>query len=121
MKKRRIFVTGDTHVRHDIQKLREESFAAGSTLCKDDLLIICGDAGIVWLDEAKDRELAAWYDSRPWTTVYCDGNHEGFARLKEYPVTTFCGAKAHRIGESVYKILRGEIMELEDGRRFLFF
>ena len=55
---------------NDIQKLREESFAAGSTLCKDDLLIICGDAGIVWLDEAKDRELAAWYDSRPWTTVY---------------------------------------------------
>lgn len=77
MKRRRIFVTGDTHVRHDIQKLEKENFAAGETLCKDDILIICGDAGIVWLDEEKDRELIAWYDSRPWTTVYCDGNHEG--------------------------------------------
>ena len=36
-------------------------------------------------------------------------------------MTAFCGAKAHRIGKSVYHILRGEIMELEDGRRFLFF
>lgn len=66
-------------------------------MCKDDIMIICGDAGIVWLDEEKDRELIAWYDSRPWTTVYCDGNHEGFARLQEYPVTDFHGARAHKL------------------------
>lgn len=82
MKSRRIFVTGDTHVRHDIQKLDKENFTAGEALCKDDILIICGDAGIVWLNEEKDRELIAWYDSRPWTTVYCDGNHEGWSYVK---------------------------------------
>ena len=121
MKKRRIFITGDTHVRKDIQKLSEENFAVGNELCKDDLLIICGDAGIVWVNEERDRELIEWYDSCPWTTVYCDGNHEGFARLQEYPETWFHGARAHQIGASVYHILRGEIMELEDGRTFLFF
>lgn len=121
MKSRRIFVTGDTHVRHDIQKLDKENFTAGEALCKDDILIICGDAGIVWLNEEKDRELIAWYDSRPWATVYCDGNHEGFTRLQEYPVTDFHGARAHRLGMSVYHILRGEIMELENGSTFLFF
>ena len=48
MTKRRIFVTGDVHGWHDICKLNKDNFLVGNTLCKDDILIICGDAGIIW-------------------------------------------------------------------------
>ena len=48
MTKRRLFVTGDVHGWHDICKLNKDNFLVGNTLCKDDILIICGDAGIIW-------------------------------------------------------------------------
>lgn len=121
MTKRRLFVTGDVHGWHDICKLNKDKFLVGNTLCKDDILIICGDAGIIWDGTVNDEEKILWYEQRPWTTIYCDGNHENFDLLSTYPIVDFHGAKAHKLGDSVYHILRGEIMELEDGRTFLFF
>ena len=120
MKQHRVFVTGDVHGWHNIDKLNSDNFPVGNTLTKEDIVIICGDAGFVWDGEAADRRKIHWISSRPFTTVYCDGNHEGFPLFDQYEKVEFHGAQAHKISDSLYHIRRGEIMEL-DGRKYFFF
>lgn len=118
--KSRIFITGDTHCSIDIHKLNSNNFPIGSTLTKNDIVIICGDAGFVWSGDDKDQHWIDWIDRKPWTTVYVCGNHENFDLLKKYPVVDFHGAKAHQISHSLYHILRGEIFEINDETFFCF-
>ena len=46
-KKSRVFITGDIHCPIDIDKLNSKCFDEGNNLTKNDILIICGDAGFV--------------------------------------------------------------------------
>lgn len=43
-----IYVTGDTHRRHDIAKLDPLAWPAGQTLTRSDYLVVLGDFGAVW-------------------------------------------------------------------------
>ena len=119
-RKSRIFITGDTHCPHDVHKLKSDFFPQGKELTKDDILIICGDAGFVWDNSNEEKWWINWISEKPWTTIYCDGNHEGHVLLKTYPVTKFHGAKVHKITDSLYHVLRGEVMNL-NGKKFFFF
>jgi hypothetical protein len=114
----KVFITGDVHCPHDIHKLNSLCFPIGNTLTKDDIVIICGDAGFIW-NEAK-KDWIEWIDNKPWTTVYVDGNHENFDLLNQYPLVDFNGAKAHQISKSLYHILRGEIMTINNETYFCF-
>jgi len=40
-----IFITGDTHIPIDVQKLNDKSFPKQKELTERDYLIICGDFG----------------------------------------------------------------------------
>ncbi len=91
-KKRHVFSTGDIHGWIDIHKLNEDNFPIPyEELTSDDLLIINGDAAIIWDNDRRDAQLVEWYERCPWTTLFCDGNHEGFARLNQLPETEFLG------------------------------
>ncbi len=118
-KKSRVFITGDIHCPIDIDKLNSKCFDEGNNLTKNDILIICGDAGFVWNGGNRDKKWIEWISRRPWTTVYVDGNHENHNLLKTYPVIDFFGAKAHKISDSLFHIKRGEIMTINDNL-FLF-
>ena len=80
-----IFVTGDTHGEHDIHKLNTIGFPEQKGLTRDDYVIICGDFGVVWNDDACDRYWLEWLENKPWTTLWIDGNHENFDLLRKYP------------------------------------
>ena len=112
----KILVTGDIHGSIDFDKLIKFSENFGDTLTKDDYLIIAGDFGVIWYDkpDEEEKELLAWFDAAAWTTLFIDGNHENHPRLATFPTTTICGARAHQISESVYHIMRGEILEIAD-------
>ena len=116
----RVFITGDVHVPHDIHKLNSTFFPAGKELTKDDILIICGDAGFIWSEGKEEKYWLDWISNKNWTTVYCDGNHENHARLREFPVVDFKGAKAHKITDSLFHIMRGEITTINDETYFFF-
>lgn len=75
-----IFVTGDIHASYDIAKLSESCFDTAG-LTKDDYVIICGDFGLVWNNSASEQYWLRWLDARPFTTLFVDGNHEGFSLL----------------------------------------
>ena len=120
-----VFVTGDVHCPIDIHKLNTKNFPLQKSLTKNDYLIVCGDMGIVWsYPEGKryneDLYWQKWFNTRNYTTLFVDGNHENHSMLASYPIVDFCGGKAHKIKDSVYHLIRGEIYTI-DGKTFFCF
>lgn len=118
----RTFVTGDLHGEHDIHKLTRKRFKEGTNLTKDDVLIVVGDFGLVWSNPPtkQERYWIDWLNSRPWTTVFIDGNHENFNMLfddERYPVTGMFGGPVKKIADSVIYLMRGEVY-LINGRSY---
>lgn len=117
-----IYVTGDCH--GDFRKFTTSAFPEQREMTKDDIVIICGDFGGVWdgpIESSNDAYWLNWLDQKPFTTVFADGNHENFDRLyNDYEIVDFCSGKAHKIRESVYHLMRGEIF-LFDGLKFFVF
>lgn len=109
-----IYITGDTHSNIDIDKLNSYNFPAGKTLDKNDYVIICGDFGFIWantLTEAEEWWLN-WFEEKPWTTLFIDGNHENHVRLNAYPVDEWNGGKVHKISNSVIHLMRGQVFNI---------
>ena len=117
-----IFVTGDCH--SEFQKFSTPAFPEQREMTKDDIVIICGDFGAVWNADGISNSEAYWLNwlgEKPFTTVFVDGNHENFDRLNsEFEVVDFHGGKAHKLNDSVYHLMRGEIFDFE-GKKFLAF
>lgn len=115
-----IYITGDTHGGADMKKLVSHTIT--DRLKAEDTLIICGDFGFVWntKGEAKNEKTwLDWFDSRPWTTVFLDGNHECFPRLFTYPQITWHGGQVHQIRGKLMHLMRGEIYTIEDKTFFV--
>lgn len=112
----KLFCTGDTHGSIDFQKLIDFQDKYGKELTKNDYVMIAGDFGVIWSDEedAEEYFLLEWLDKASWTTLFIDGNHENHPRLATFPEVTICGGRAHKINESVYHIMRGEVIEIEN-------
>ena len=116
-----IFVTGDCHGR--FYKLSSKTFREQKEMTKDDLVIICGDFGAVWdnPESEDDRYWLNWLNDKPFTTVFCDGNHENFDMLNNnFETVDFHGGKAHKIRDSVFHLMRGEIFDFEGLKFFVF-
>lgn len=118
----RIFITGDTHGSYDITKLSRRHFLEGKLLTKDDYVIICGDFGCVWGGEfeSSDRWWQNWLDKQPWTTLWIDGNHENHDLLASYPIERWHNGNIHKINQSIFHLMRGEVFIL-NGKTFFTF
>lgn len=108
-----IYLSGDTHGDIDFQKLK--TYFANRYVTSKDVLIILGDAGIVWSEE---ECYVHEYSFLGPTILFIDGNHENFDLLNRFPITTIFGAKAHYLYHNVYHILRGEALHI-NGLSFL--
>lgn len=112
-----IFITGDTHCPIDIHKLNKSNFN-DNDLTKNDYLIICGDAGLVWYGRNKEDEWwQKWLNKKNFTTLFIDGNHENHNKLDEMPVEIWNGGEVHKLKDSVYHLMRGQVFEI-DGLKF---
>ncbi len=78
-----IYITGDTHG----EQLRfiEGNMPGEPDWTNDDYLIVCGDFGFVFHDSAEEERFLDYLERKPYTICFCDGNHENFKRLYEYP------------------------------------
>lgn len=115
-----IYITGDTHIPVNIKKLNAKNFPEQRELSKNDYVIICGDFGGVWENSKSDLYWLKWLNTRNFTTLFVDGNHENFELLNTYEVVNFCGGKAHKIADKIYHLMRGEIFQI-DGKSFFAF
>lgn len=111
-----IFVTGDTHGTKDATKLGNSQLKG---LSRDDLLIICGDAGILF-NPRETEDMLNLYSYLPYSVAFVDGNHENFDMLDSYPIKKWNEGFVHRISENVVHLMRGQVYVLE-GRRFFAF
>ena len=89
------------------------------TLTDKDYLIILGDAGIIW-SETEHKEVQAFYEGLPLTTLFVDGNHENFDLLETYPTVNFMGGAARKISDKIYHLMRGEIYTIDNKTFFVF-
>ena len=107
-----IYITGDCH--QDFARYYTRNFPEQKEMTKEDFVIICGDFGGVWSQKESDNEkhLMDKLESRPFTTLFVDGNHENFDRLYNYPVEEWHGGKVHKIRPSVIHLMRGQIYEI---------
>ena len=114
MKNGRVFVTGDLHggAIGDADKLTSKKFPEGKTLTKNDYVIVAGDFGFIW-DTNKSGKAEAnwhkWFEEKPFTTLFCDGNHENFDRIDKLPTQEMFGGTVGKLNDSVYHLKRGEI------------
>ena len=76
-----IYITGDTHGDIDFKKLKV--YFAHRYSSPKDVLIILGDAGIIW---NKSEEYTSDYSLLGPTVLFIDGNHENFDLLNKFPV-----------------------------------
>ena len=116
-----IYITGDTH--SDFSKFDIDKFPIQSEMTKDDYIIICGDFGGVWTFEEEssiEKANLYWLNSRNFTTLFVDGNHENFTRLYNYPEEEWHGGKVHKIRDSVIHLMRGEIFDIDNKKFFTF-
>lgn len=111
-----IYITGDTHCPLDMKKLKNRNLPPGLQT-KQDYLIICGDCSLVWEGGKEEQYWQKQIEQKKFTTLYIDGNHEDHPRLSQYPEEIWNGGKIHRIQNSIFHLMRGQIFEIE-GKRF---
>jgi len=112
-----LFCTGDLHGHIDIKKLNSKNWVQGSTLTKDDYLIVAGDFGLVWDHTSSSKQEKYWIDwlsSKPWVTLFVDGNHENHPRLNQLPTETMFGSDVGVLTDSIYHLRRGRVYLIPD-------
>lgn len=116
-----IYVTGDTHIPVDVQKLNSKRFPEQKDMTDRDYLIICGDFGGVWDNSNEEKYWLKWFANKNFTTLFIDGNHENHQMLNEnFPVVDFCGGKAHKINDKILHLMRGQIFDIDGKKIFAF-
>ena len=113
-----IFITGDTHGNLDYKKLNVDNFPIQKKLTKRDYVIVVGDMGVIWDDN--DEILMEYYNSKKFTTLFIDGNHENFDKLNNYKIEKWNGGNVHKISDSIIHLMRGQIFEIEGLKFFTF-
>jgi hypothetical protein len=115
-----IYITGDLHGNIDISKLNTKNFPEQKNLTKSDYLIILGDFGLIWNNSKEEKYWLKWLNSKPWTTLFIDGNHENHEILNSIGVSEAFGGGVHRISDSIYHLMRGEVYTIENKKFFCF-
>lgn len=115
----RIYVTGDLHQSIDICKLATHRFPIQKELDKSDVVIVCGDAGLIWDGSKEDKYWQNWLNEKNFTTFCCLGNHENFPLIETYSIVEIFGGKAHQIQSSIFYAISGEIYTI-NGKKMLF-
>lgn len=117
-----IYLTGDTH--GEFLRFNTTEFPEQRQMTKDDVVIVCGDFGGVWRQEAgsEERYWLEWLNDKSFTLLWVDGNHENYDRLNsgEFRAVPLYGGIAQQIRPSIYRLLRGEVYEIQ-GKLFFTF
>lgn len=113
------YITGDLHQSIDICKLAVHRFPIQKELDKSDVMIVCGDVGLVWDGSKEDKYWQKWLNGKNFTTFCCLGNHENFPLIETYPIVEIFGSKAREIQPSVFYAISGEIYTI-NGKKMLF-
>lgn len=110
-----VYVTGDVHGRAEYGSSRFafKNWPLGRTLTRDDAVIVAGDFGFVWDGSNAEKYWLDWFESKPWTTCFVDGNHENHHALAGLPVREWNGGFVHAARPHVLHLMRGEVFDID--------
>lgn len=113
-----IYITGDLHGETECRRLNTDNCKAK----EGDYVIICGDFGLIFNNNTSETELywLKWLVSKPWTTLFIDGNHDNLPKINQYGMKEFNGCDVHIIRHNILHIPRGSIFTLENKKFFCF-
>ena len=107
-----MLITGDTHGDQAV-------FAMILSQAKpNDIIIICGDCGLLFFDTVTEYNFLDKLEKEPYTICFCDGNHENFRAINRYPCEIWNGGKVHRIRKNIFHLRRGQIFTMEGKKIF---
>lgn len=112
-----IYLTGDTHIPIDIEKLNTKNFPKQKKLSRDDYVIVLGDFGLLWKKNKTYEYWKKWLEEKNFTTLWIDGNHENHAWVNSLPIESWNGGFIHRISENIIHLMRGQVFEIH-GKTF---
>lgn len=115
-----IYLTGDTHA--DFTRLSERyTERTGIYLTADDYVIVCGDFGMCWAFNSTFVHNCNFFEERPYTVLWVQGNHENYDMIKEFAIEEWHGGKVrHIVRDKVILLERGQVFRIE-GKTFFTF
>lgn len=113
-----VYVTGDTH--GDLSRFAEINMRGESKWAADDVIIVCGDFGFLFLNNSFEESCLNELEKKPYTICFVDGNHENFSAIFEYPCEEWNGGKIHRIRKNIIHLMRGQVFNIQGKKIFTF-
>lgn len=110
-----IYITGDKH--GDISFFKDKRM---KQVKKGDYVIITGDFGFFWNNTVQEKENLEFLKTRDYNILFVDGTHENFDVLEQFPIVPYFGAKARKIADNIYHLMRGQIYIIEKKGIFTF-
>ncbi len=107
-----VYLTGDTHIPVDVKKLNMDSFPEQKSLSRDDFVIVLGDFGLLWKEDKTYFHWKKWFEDKPFTTLWLDGNHESFDMINRLPVSEWHGGKVHFVSDNIIHLMRGQVFDI---------
>lgn len=108
-----IYITGDTH--GDLNDFRNRM--QNLNLTREDIVIVCGDFGFNW--DAK--HISDWKRfERPYTVLFCDGNHENYDVLNNLRRRKMFGDEVCEFDKNTFRLLTGHMYDIEGVKTFVF-
>lgn len=103
------YITGDTHGQLNRLLNIDDTY-----LTKEDYIIVLGDFGFIWYDGYAALENLKRIGAKKFSTVFIDGNHENFAKIKEISSEIgFLGGRADLLPYGIVHLKRGEIYDFD--------
>ena len=115
-----IYLTGDTHLPLDIEKLNTTSFPEQKKMTRDDYVIVLGDFGLLWHEDKEYLWWKRWLEGKNFTLLWIDGNHENHEWIDSLPVSEWHGGKVHFISPNIIHLMRGQIFTIDNKKFFTF-
>ena len=115
-----IWLTGDTHIPIDVEKLNTRNFPEQKQMTRDDYLIVLGDFGLLWHPDREYLWWKRWLEGKNFTLLWLDGNHENHEWIDSLPVSDWHGGKVHVISPNIIHLMRGQIFTIENKTFFVF-
>ena len=113
-----IFITGDIHGQLDLWKVTKRYWPKQQNLSHNDYLIVLGDFGLYWNRDKTYEYLQDFWQSRKFTVLWIDGNHENFPWIKTLSVSELFGGTVQR-DSNVIHLMRGQIYTIDNYKFFV--
>lgn len=116
-----IYITGDTHA--DFRRFtKKQRNRLPFELTENDMVIICGDFGLLWSKNDKTLKYNLdWMSRLPFQILWVAGNHENYDMIEEYNLEEWHGGKVrHILRDKIIYLERGQVFKIE-GKKFFTF